>query len=127
MSSVVADLAEAIEDCSTTLVAIRFHPPPVENGRVTAKPVEEQIEFLGSFQPLRVSSTNKGAQRLPEGTRADGRAKIFTAFRLKTADAPAGRLADRVIYNGVTYLVDRVKDWADLGGYYQAEVVRMGQ
>ena len=124
MSSAIAgDLGDAILDCSVPLVAVRHSRAAIEDGRVVSKPVEKRIQFEGSFQPL----TDKQLRQLPEGQRNEGRAKLFTTFELKTVDTSEARIPDRVEYKGVTYKVDKVQDWMDLGGYYKVEVVRMGQ
>ena len=123
MSGIAGDLSGAIEDCSVPLIGIRFIKPPVMNGRIVAKPIEVRFPFTGSFQPL----TDRELRRLPEGMRNQGRAKIYTSTDLKTVDNSAAQIPDRVLYKDVTYHVDRVNDWDDLGGYFKVEVVRMGQ
>lgn len=123
MSAVVGDLSGAILDCSVPLVAIRFTAVAPVNGRVVAKPEEARLDFEGSFQPL----SDRELRQLPEGQRNEGRSKIYTPFELKTVDTSASKIPDRVLYNGVTYKVVKVNDWVDLGGYFKAEVVRMGQ
>jgi hypothetical protein len=66
-------------------------------------------------------------QRPPEGSLNTGRAKIYTLLELKTTETSATTIADRVVYKGVTYQVEKVEDWFDLGGFFKVEVVRMGQ
>ena len=122
-SAVVADLGPAVLGCSVPLVAIQFIPAPITNGKMVAKPEEKRIDFEGSFQPI----TNKTMERPPEGSLNTGRAKIYTPFELKTTETSATTIADRVVYKGVTYQVDKVEDWFDLGGFFKVEVVRMGQ
>lgn len=123
MSAVVEDLGCAVDDCSVELNGIRFLPGMVVAGRLEQKAQEQAFTFLGSFQPM----TDREMMRLPEGSRNDGRAKVYTRTELKTVDTSEARIADRIEYKGVTYQVDKVHDWDDLGAFFKVEVVRMGQ
>lgn len=117
----MTDLSCAIEECSVDLLGIRFLSPVVDKGRIASKPREERFPFRGSFQPM----NQRELLLLPEGMRDQGRAKLYTTTRLHTVETSDFDLPDRVQYNGVTYKVERVDDWHELGGYYRVELVRM--
>lgn len=116
-------LQDAIEDCSVDLVGTRFASPTVVNGRVTAKAIESTFDFRGSIQPL----SGRELKQLPEGSRDQNRKKLYTATELFTVRSSASKLPDHVTYKGETFIVDKVADWDDLGGYFRVELVELGQ
>lgn len=115
MTTIQNDLTCAIDQCSVLLDGVRFLPAPVVRGRVTDRPRRFEFKFHGSFQPM----AQKELELLPEGFRDKGVAKLYTEHELFTdGDSECG-LPDLVIYRGVTYQVERVDDWLELGGYYK--------
>lgn len=123
IGATAADLVCAIRDCSVDMMVIKHRAAQVTSGRVTGKSPKDSVAFTGSFQPL----TERELRHLPEGARHEGRAKIYTDFELDTASTSAGNVADLVVYQGVTYQVEKVNPWVDLGGYYKVEVVRVNR
>ncbi len=63
-------------------------------------------------------------QRLPEGMRVMEIKAIFTATELKTAGS--GQDPDLVTIDGEDYEVQKVERWAELGSYWKALALKVG-
>ena len=66
-------------------------------------------------------------QLLPEEERAEKFIAVYTGFALTTGENTGGATyigADRILWNGETWRVVKVRDWASFG-YYQALAVRV--
>lgn len=116
----VADLGEAVLECSDKIVVTRFGKSTRNKGR-SGKPFEETFDALVSVQALNQKERNA----LPEGTRAQGRVKVYSTVELRTIDTSECKLADRFIYEGVNYVVERVDNWESTGGYFRMEATRL--
>ena len=71
--------------------------------------------------------TPETLQLLPEETRAEEYIVVYTDFALSTGNNPGAAVytaADRILWNGETWRVIRVRDWSGFG-YVQALAVRM--
>jgi hypothetical protein len=89
-----------------------------------AGPAVSTFPAVGSLQPLE----GRQVDVLPELLR-EREVKVFlTPTKLVTGTEPGGDWeADRVVVEGEEWEVHGVKDWATLGGYYEALVVRPGR
>jgi hypothetical protein len=103
------------------LEVVRYGPPLRDGALRIGNGTEERFSIDGSFQPLKQSEQ----RLLPEGTRADGAAKIFTSTKLRTVEASESKKADRLWYDGVEYEVVVVDNWSSLGDYYRAVLARV--
>ncbi len=117
----LGDLGEAIADCSVTIVVQRFRRTPVVQGRKQIGSAFDTFECQASIQPM----SNRELQQLPEGQRNSGRIKGYTTEELKTVQTSDCKQPDRLEYRGVTYEIDKVDDWMDLGGYFKIEAERV--
>jgi len=75
---------------------------------------------LGSVQ----QPTPKDLQSLPEGERSGDVRKIFCLKRLYTSDDISGRIADKVVYNGMAFKVINDGDWQAYG-YTEGLIARI--
>ena len=107
--------------CTPGVEVVRYGPPQRDGALRTGNGTEDRFVIDGSFQPLRQSEQ----RLLPEGTRVDGAAKIFTGTKLRTVEASESKRADRLWFDGVEYEVAVVDNWAGLGDYYRAVLVRV--
>ena len=67
------------------------------------------------------------AQLLPEEERQKDRIAIYTSFPLSMGSNPGGIIwtaADRIIYDGKTWKLARLRHWSHFG-YYQALAVKV--
>lgn len=64
---------------------------------------------------------------LPQSERTGEIITLFTATRLFSTRAPAGTTADRIGYDGETYEVRGVRNWAGHGNFYEAAAVKVAQ
>jgi hypothetical protein len=63
--------------------------------------------------------------RMPEGQRTREPVAVWTREALRTAQDPAGAMADRFTYLGALYEVVEVHAWSGQGGYYQYTAVKV--
>ena len=104
----LVDLGPTVLECSpTTLSVTRFTEVGFEDG-VGIDPDEETIVVQASVQPL----DNEELMRLPEGDRTEGGVSVFSVVRLQPRD--------QFKYNGISYEVQSIEDWFDLGGYFKS-------
>jgi hypothetical protein len=104
-----------------TVTVTRFMPVTIVKGRATAGPVAETFDILASVQP----TGSKDLQLLPEGMRNADSVKVFTETELFSVRRSAGKLPDKFDYRGITYQVELVDDWHDLGDYFRVIAVRV--
>jgi len=119
---VMGEVGEAIKDCAGEVVVTRFLTSIRVKGRSEA-PQKQTLRVTMSVQPL----NQKERRLLPEGTRAEGRVKGYTTCELLTIDTSECKHADEFCVEGVNYVVDKVDDWRDAGGYFRIEAARLGQ
>lgn len=112
-------VADAVMDNAFPVTVIRSFPSAQVKGRVSL-PIERKFTTQLSVQPM----SNKELQMLPEGMRNQNRVKAYGVEELKTVETSECRIPDRFVYKGITYQIDKVGDWSDLGGYYYYEAVR---
>lgn len=74
-----------------------------------------------SVQPL----SGRELQLLPEGYRTRQTLKVYSDVELRSADAEAGREADRFDYLGEQFEVYSVQDWVDHGNYFKVLAVQL--
>jgi hypothetical protein len=122
----INDLSSAIMACAVTITVTRHLPSPVEYGSVSGKAPKKVFDIQASVQPLGVKEKQRELQMMPEGMRNSGLVKVFTVCELFTVKTSTCQIPDRFDYRGVTYQVQGVDDWFDLGGYYQIIATRMG-
>lgn len=118
---------DCIADEGVQVEVVRFSPTTVDKGRATDYPEEKRFCIVASIQPLTAKSEREEMKLLPEGILRSGVRVAYTTTELLTAKQSESEMADRVIYNGLTFQVHAVEDWFDLGGYYRCLIVRMGQ
>jgi hypothetical protein len=111
----MGSLADAVNDEAVEVVVTRYEPAPRQKGR-SAAPIATQFTAAISVQAL----NQRERRALPEGTRAEGRVKGYTTTELRVGTEDGAR-ADRFHYNGVDYVLEKVDDWSDAGGYYRIE------
>lgn len=79
-------------------------------------------EVEAAVQP----ATPKEIAQLPENERTSKAIRIYTSLRLLTSDSAGAIEADRVTWQGETYRVLKVNDWAVQAGYYESIATRVG-
>lgn len=111
----IDDLSGAIALESVTLTVTRTATPSMAYGRPTSASTSS-VTAVASVQPL----SSKELLLLPEGLRARGVRKVFTATRLLVQPMP-----DRFTYQSDLWEVIDERDWYDIGGYYRYLVARV--
>jgi len=116
-------VARAINCFDRVITVSRFEPGYYnEDGRfVAASPIT--FDIRASVQPARPDEI----QRLPEGRRTSATIAVYSKAELKTANAPQGNQPDLLSYRKESFQVESVEDWFELGGYYKALAVKVGQ
>lgn len=66
------------------------------------------------------SPTAAQLMQLPEGQRVEDSITVYTSTLIQTAQTPAGAKADRLIYRGKTYEVQKLFDWSPNGNFFAA-------
>lgn len=77
-----------------------------------APATETQSNIVASVQPV----TGRELERLEAGRRSAVTLKIYTEADVRTADARAGTLADRIVIDGQTYEVEQTETYGAEGG-----------
>ncbi len=111
------DLSDAVLSCSTTAKVIRHLPTALSKGRKLEKSKKFEFEIQASITPI----SARELFRTPEGQRRDGKVKIISNTQLQTARVNECRQADVVCQNDKRYEIDLVKDWFDIGGFFEME------
>ena len=98
-----------------TLTVTRYAAPTLTAGRAVAG-ATSSLTVAASVQPL----SSKELDLVPEGMRARGVRKVFSATRLLVQPMP-----DRFTYQSDVWEVTEEKDWLDVAGYYRYLVTRV--
>lgn len=109
------EMAEAVEDCSFTVDVTRFGEPLVAKGRKVAEGETENLRITAMIAPM----SQAELRRFPEGSKVEGSVLIISTTQLRTVQTSEFETADHVLYNGITYQIQSVNDWNDLGGFYE--------
>ncbi len=94
-----------------------------ENG--TSVPSDQTLPASGCIHP----GTPEMLQLLPEEERQEDFIAVYTEFALSLGKNDGGAeyaTPDRILWNGDTWRVVKVRDWSGFG-YYQAFAVRMSE
>ena len=91
-----------------------------ENGRWISQ-AEKKFKIKASVQ----TAIDKDLEDVDEGRRVNGGIKIYTDTRLQTACVKDQRQPDIVDHKGEDFLVEKVSDWEDDGGYFKVIASRM--
>ena len=89
----------------------------------TSVPVEQLLPASGCIHP----GTPEMVQLLPEENRQEEFIAVYTDFPLSLGENPGGAeysVPDRILWNGESWRVVRVRDWS-VFGYYQGYAVKM--
>lgn len=82
------------------------------DGRYTGETTTDE-DFIGSIQPPTSRRGHDFLQELPEAQRTRDVIVVYTDFNvLRTANEGSNTLADRVLFNGKTFEVQRINTWA---------------
>ncbi len=120
MTMLLNDLSCAVLQCSVPVKVTRHTSVMRDKGR-KQEPLTDELEVLASITPIDAATL----QRLPEGQRADGMVLIITTELLFTVETSECNIADQVHYNGIDYQVSQVKDWFQMGGFYECTGTRL--
>ena len=89
----------------------------------TSVPVEQLLPASGCIHP----GTPEMVQLLPEENRQEEFIAVYSDFPLSLGENPSGAeysVPDRILWNGETWRVVRVRDWSTFN-YYQCQAVRL--
>ena len=117
------DISSAILDPELGCVAFTVERITYTRSRSGTTARNSMLPALGCIHP----GTPETLQLLPEETRAEEYIVVYTDFALSTGNNPGAAVytaADRILWNGETWRVIRVRDWSGFG-YVQALAVRM--
>ena len=89
---------------------LRYGAATVTDGRATL-PAPTSSTIQAGFYP----ASGRVLQRLPELLRARVTATAYSEVELLTADQATGRVADRLVVDGVTYEVQTSVCWPSAG------------
>jgi hypothetical protein len=122
----IVDMSDCILEVSEGATPVDL-VRPIKTEMVGGMAQPPNFEDLGpidiSFQPV----TQSDLKLLPEGATVEGTVKGYTSVALFTSQASECKLPDRLLTNGVQYLVKRVDDWMGVANYYRIFATRMGQ
>jgi hypothetical protein len=116
----IHDLTDAVLDCAVPAIVTRNRTTGLSKGRKTT-PLVTRFEILASISPL----TAADLERLSEGQKSGGEILIITPCELFTSSSSECRIADELSYQGNDYQISVVKDWHDLGGFYECMGTRV--
>lgn len=91
-----------------------------EDGRWVAQD-DTTLEIKASVQ----TAIDKELEDVDEGRRVNGGIKIYTDTKLQTASVDEKTQPDIVEWKGNDFLVEKVSDWNQDGGYYKVIATRM--
>ncbi len=114
------DLSEAVEDCAFEVIVERSLESAIVDGRVQL-PTTEQFKANVSIQPM----AQKDLEMLPQGMMNQGRVKGYSTTELLTVQTSACKRPDRFLHLDVTYQVELVNNYSELGNYFYYEAVRI--
>lgn len=116
------DMSDAVLTLSggATFAVTRLGPAVVVGGRLEEPSTSSTFTVAGVLAPL----SGRERERLPEGQRERATWQLFTPTQLRTASGTE-TLADLVTVDGDAYEVAQVDEWAGLGGFYRAVLVKV--
>jgi len=79
-------------------------------GYATALPTPTETTIYAAVQPMK----GRDLQILPEGERAKDYRKFYTYSEVRTSVQATGEPADRIVYGGIVYEVQQVKQEIDV-------------
>ena len=119
----IHDLSDAILALSVPVTVTRFAEAVTFEGY--KQPAEETtFDINASIQPL-MGRDVEDLKQLPEGMSTEGVVKVFSVEELRAGSVKNNTESDRFEYKGLTYQIELVKDWSDLGNYYESFAVRV--
>lgn len=118
----IADLTDAIGECSVRVTVTRHLSVGFDKGR-KVDPRTKEIAASVSITPL----TGNDLKRLGEGQLVSGSKLIISPVELFTAKSSVCRIADVLHYRGLDYQISVVKDWLDLGGFFECVGMRINR
>ena len=117
------DLSSALMDPELGYQAFRVQRTSYRRKNGTSVPSVQVLPAAGCIHP----GTPEMVQLLPEEDRHEEFIAVYTDFPLSLGDNGRGTTystPDRILWNGETWRVVKVRDWASFG-YYQALAVRV--
>ena len=117
------DLAPALTDPELGFTSYTVQRTTYRRQNGTSVPSVQTLPAEGCIHP----GTAEMLQLLPEEERAEKFIAVYTGFALTTGENTGGATytgADRILWNGETWRVVKVRDWA-MFGYYQCFAVLM--
>lgn len=114
------DLTDAVEECADDIIVTRHVSVALNKGR-KASARTERFKARATITPL----TGQDIRRLSEGTNVEGTHLIICTSELKTSKSSPCEIADEIAHKGSNYQIGIVKDWFDLGGFYECVGTRL--
>ena len=118
-------ITEAITDPELGFTSFSVQRTTYRRQNGTSVPSAQTLAASGCIHP----GTPEMIQLLPEEDRHEEYIVVYTDFALSLGQNDGGvtySAPDRIVWNGDTWRVIRVRDWA-MFGYYQALAVRMSE
>ena len=116
-------ITEAITDPELGFTSFSVQRTTYRRQNGTSVPAVRMLPASGSIHP----GTPEMIQLLPEEERNEEFIAIYTDFALSLGENDGGATyttPDRILWNGVTWRVVKVRDWAAFG-YYQGLAIRV--
>jgi len=117
------DLSNALTDPELGFTSYTVKRTTYRRRNGVSVPTEQTVPASGCIHP----GTPEMVQLLPEEERKEEFIAVYTDFALSTGENPGGTTytaPDRILWNGETWRVVKVRDWA-MFGYCQAFAVRV--
>ena len=117
------DLTSALTDPELGFTSFSVQRTTYRRQNGTSVPTLQTLSASGCIHP----GTPEMLQLLPEEERAEEFIAVYTDFTLSTGENGGGATytgADRILWNGATWRVVKVRDWAQFG-YYQGLAVKV--
>ncbi len=117
------DLAPALTDPELGFTSYTVQRTTCRRQNGTSVPSVQTLPAEGCIHP----GTPEMLQLLPEEERAEKFVAVYTGFPLSTGENTGGATytgADRILWNGETWRVVKVRDWAQFG-YNQGLAVKV--
>ncbi len=117
------DLSSALTDPDLGFTAFTVQRTTYRRQNGSSVPSEQTLPASGCIHP----GTPEMVQLMPEEERHEEFIAIYTDFPLSLGENGGGvtyTAPDRILWNGDTWRVVRVRDWS-VFGYYQALAIRV--
>ena len=117
------DVSAALTDPDLGFTAFNVQRTTYRRQNGSSVPSDQTLPASGCIHP----GTPEMVQLLPEEERHEDFIAIYTDFALKLGENGGGATytaPDRIVWNGETWRVVRVRDWS-MFGYYQGLAVKM--